>query len=519
MRGVDLLARALRPTLGPNPRLVAMQGMRNDTPPFLYDNAAKIAYEVKSLADPDTDVGAMLLRHAVWRVHEQVGDGTATTAVLLQSLLRAALPYLESGGNAVRLRQGLERATELAIGALRRMAVPIEGRETITRVANALCPDQDLAQMLAEILEIVGTDGYVQVELGQGRELYREYVEGAFWKGGWVSPVFTTDQERRRASLVNPAVLLTDHALRDPSDLLPVLETAHAAGLSTLFIVCRYVADPVLGLLAVNRQSKTLDSLVVLAPGFGSDEAANLEDLSALSGARVIWQASGESLGRIATEDLGRAREAWATSEYFGIVGGRGDSHALRAHIASVRAALRGEGDHPKRDALRRRLGRLIGGVAKLRIGAPTASELEYRRSLAERTVLVLRQAMSGGALPGAGSALLACQSAVAAAKTYDQDEAMAFKVLHRALEEPLRTIASNAGLEPSTVVEQTRGTKPGWGLDARTGRVIDLLSAGIVDPLPVVEAALRAAVSGASMVLTTDAVVHAPLRPVMVEP
>nr|MDA8216781.1 hypothetical protein [Dehalococcoidales bacterium] len=264
---------------------------------------------------------------------------------------------------------------------------------------------------------------------------------------------------------------------------------------------------------------KTLDSLAVLAPGFAADEAANLEDLGALSGARVIWQASGESIGRIAAEELGRAREAWATGEYFGIVGGRGDPRALRAHIASVRAALRGERDHLKRDALRRRLGRLVGGVAKLRVGAATASELEYRRSLAERTVHVLRDAMSGGALPGAGSALLACQPAVAAAETHDEDEAMAFKVLHRALEEPLRTIAHNVGLEPCTAVERARAAGPGWGLDARSGQIVELVPSGIVDPAPVVEAALRAAVSGATMALTIDVLVHRRLRPTMVEP
>jgi chaperonin GroEL len=407
------------------------------------------------------------------------------------------------------MRRGLERGVEAASQALRAMAVPVAGRAAIERTALALCPDQELARLLAEIFEIVGIEGYIQVESGQGRGLHREYVEGAFWKGSWASPVFISDPERRRSTLGDPAVLLTDNSLQRPEELLPALETVLAAGYRSLLIVCRYIADPVVGLLAVNRQSKTLDSLAVLAPGFGTDEADNLEDLAALTGARVMSAAAGDIVARLRPEDLGQAREGWASADYFGIVGGRGDPRALRAHIGAVRTALKQEQDERKRDLLRRRLGRLIGGVAKLRLGASTEVELEHRRAVAERTIVALRETLSGGILPGAGGAFLACQAAVAATPLAGADEAVALQVLVKALEAPIRTIAENAGLEPSHAVARSRAAGPGWGPDVRTGEIVELIPAGIVDPAAVVEAALRGAVSGAAMALTTDVLVH----------
>jgi chaperonin GroEL len=511
MRGADQLANVLRPTLGPIPRLVALARYAPGDPPELLDDGATIARRIIQLPNRDEDMGAMLLRHILWRMHETVGDGTVTTAVLFQAGVQESYRYVAAGFNPMRIRHGLQQAVDIAIDHLRKMARPLEGEEAISRVAQALCQDEELASLLGEIFDIVGSDGYVQVEAGQKRVLEREYVEGGYWKNGWLSARFMTDPESQVVELAEPAILISDIEINTASQLVPILEKVVRAGFKSFLVIGRDVKDSALGLLIHNANRKVISTLAVRAPGFGPERKPILRDIAALTGGTPLDEQVGASIERAELTDLGRARRAWANKSRFGLAGGHGDPILLRKHIAEVRTALAGEEDPFEQDRLRRRLGMLLGGVAVLRVGASTKSEVEFCKARAERTVVAVRSALQGGVVPGGGSAYLACQAAVRNAVQQVSDDAVraGFALLERALEEPLRAIATNGGYAPSTVVARVGASTDGIGFDARTGQLCDLWTTGILDAEHTLETALQVAMSGVAMVLTTDVLVH----------
>ncbi|MCC7352968.1 MAG: chaperonin GroEL [Anaerolineae bacterium] len=508
-RGVDKLANLIRPTLGPLPRWVALErtASRKD-PPELLDDGATIARRFLALPDANESTGAMLLRHTVWRVYEKVGDGSATTAVLFQAIVREAARYVAAGYNAQRLRVGIDQGLAAVHKSLQQMAKPLEGEEQIAKAALALCQDPELARLLGEAYDIVGPDGYVQVNTHNRRGLDREYVEGIYWDASWFTPYFITDEVRQIVELDDPAVLVSDLEITKPEQILPIMEKVTKAGIKALAIIASNVSGDVLGLLVANQRAKVLGALAVKTPSYGADRIGIMADMAAITGGRVILDVAKERLEDATLEDLGRARRAWATGQYFGLMGGRGDPVALRQHIANVRVEIEKTADAREKDQVRKRLSKLMGGIGTIRVGGATEAEMNARKEVAERAAGALRTALQGGIVAGGGAALLACQEALAQ-MPLDGEEGYGVRILSRALEEPMRAIATNAGYEPAPIIARVRESPPGWGFDVRTGQIVDMLGAGIFDSLRILEAALDYAVSGAGVTFTTDVVVR----------
>ncbi len=509
-RGINLLADLVRPTLGPVPRYVAVEKSNRMRSPDLLDEGGTIARRTIQLPDPYADMGCMLLRHMLWKVHRTVGDGTATAAVLMQSIVNQAAPCLAAGVQAMSLRRSLERGLSAALDSLGRQANPVESPARIAQVAEAICHDPELAAMLGEIFDIVGPDGYVQVRKGQTLGLDRQYVEGVHWSEGFFSAHFVTDPRKQEARLENPVILISDLRLSAAEQVTPLLEQVTQSHRKSLMIVAQELSGSALGLLVANHQAKKVHLLAVKAPSFGDHQAGILEDLALLTGGRVVTGAAGERLEDVSLADLGGARLAWANTSSFGVMGGQGDPVKLRRRIAQIRAEIATTEEPGKRTKLRERLGRLLGGIAILWVGAATKSELEARKTRAERAVMATRLALADGVAPGGGIAYLNCQSALEDLRARsDEGERTGIRILARALEEPLRVIAHNGGYDPSAVAARVKAQPAGWGFDARTGALVDMWAEGILDPIQVLRVALETAVSGAIMALTTDVLVH----------
>ena len=519
--GVNLIAAMVRPTLGPFPRAVAVsRAMRTDAPEIL-DDGAVIARRMIALGNRSQDVGAMLIRNAMWQMREQAGDGATTMAVMLQSVLAQSIHAVSAGEcDAMQLKRALDRSLECVLTALRQQARPLHGRESIARVAQTVCPDPELAQMLGEVLDIVGAEGTVNVEEYPRPGLEREYVEGTYWSAsGLCSPLMATDLLQRRAVLDDTYILISDISVQNAEQLVPLLDQIVHAKIPNLVLIALNFSEQTLGLLLHNQHAGRLNVFAVRAPKYeASEQASILQDIALLTGGHFVQSAAGETLERVQLSDLGRARRAWATDEYFGIVGGKGDGRAVRKQIAELRARL-SRADNANKEALYKRLGHLTGGVAILRVGAATAVECKSRKELAERAVRALRNTVDAGVVPGGGAALLKCQSALMQDCPNDNTFQVANRILHRALEEPLRVIAFNAGFSADRVISLVGNCSNGGGFDVRTGELTDMHKAGIVDPARVLEHALHVAVSCAGVALTTDVIVHRKRPPESTDP
>jgi chaperonin GroEL len=512
-RGVNQLVNAVRPTLGPFPRVVAVENTFRHKTPELLDNAGVITRRIIELPDRGADVGAMLLRHMLWRVHEEAGDGTATAAIFFQAIYNRGLQYLAAGGDGLQLRRQLERGMEAILAELDRQTLPIQGQAQLTALAESLCFDEPLARILGEALAIAGEHGLVEIRTGHGQTVERQYTEGAYWQGGALAQQLLTDQTRLRADLADVAVLISDLELDDPRQLMPLLTAAMQRGIGSVLITAASIADPIMAmLLAASRDPERFRAVAVKTPGVGLVEQAEaMEDLALLTGGRRLLKAAGDSLRGITLDDLGRARRAWCDRKYMGVISGRGDPRALRRQLAALKAGLEQTDDQLRRSALRQRIGRLSGGSATVLIGGATESEIALREERARRTAELLRAALREGVVPGGGVALLACRAGLRErlAASADLDEQVACRILLRALEEPLRVIASNAGHEPADVLARLQGAAPGVGLDARSGLVVNMADAGIYDVAAALKVAIRAAISGAATALTVDTIVH----------
>jgi chaperonin GroEL len=507
-RGIDRLANLIRPTLGPTPRCVAIESTSPGTAPEILDDAATILRRIVQLPDPYVDMGAMIIRHTLWRTSTLIGDGTATTGVLLQALVHSGARYIRAGGDATAFRRGLATAAATVILALREMATPLEDQAEIERAALAICHDHDMARLLGEMFDIVGKDGHVLVETHPILGYERMYVEGAHWYEGLVSPYFITDVTRQEARLDNAAVFISNLRLTTADQLVPLLQMLAETKRPGALIIAREVSNSALSLLVTNHQAKRLQLMAVKPPSYGDNQAAILRDLAVLTGGRVLLDEAGDRAQRVRPEDLGSARHAWATTRAFGIRGGEGDARHLRQHIQATRAQLRDATDDAARKQIQERLGRLVGGVAILQVGGTTNRQQEARKATAERAVTTLRHALAGGVVPGGGSAYVHAQRALDGLDL-PEGEQVAVKALREALEEPLKTIVRNAGHDAAPIVRRVKDSSPTTGFDASAGVLADMVEAGIVDPLEVVETALKTAASGAAMVLTTDVLIH----------
>ncbi len=510
--GIHKVVAAVRPTLGPRSRGVVLKSYTHPDIPEYLDDAGLIARRIIELADRDEDIGAMLVRKAIWTVRENAGDGAALTAVLFESIYDEGLKYIASGGSAARLRTCLVRTMDVILDELTGVTTPIRGRKKLTQFAYGVCQDRELAQFLGEIFDIIGEWGQLDVRKGSGRELEREYVEGMYWESKPFSRDMLTAPDLLRVDLENPAILITNLAIEDPHQLVPLLSMVKQAGIRSLLMTAQKMSDAAIGLLRANNIPDQLQIVAVEAPfGFTPKQQGMMEDLAMLTGGRPIVEASGEGLGHLKPEDLGRVRKAWADRAFFGIVGGRGDPRAVRRHLAELRGAFARAKDPDARQAWRERIGRLTGGSATLWVGAMTEPEINLRKDLAERTAEALRGARREGVLPGGGVALLGCRPVLRRGQTAstDPDEKAAYSILLRASEEPARTIIANAGWDAAEVMAAINRAGPGSGFDVEAGEVVDMVQAGILDSAGVMRLAVISAVTTAALTLSLGAVVH----------
>lgn len=514
-RGMDKIVEAIRPTLGPLPRIVAIDGIVSGKPPEILDDGGVIARRIIQLPNRDEDMGAMYIRHVLWRLHEKVGDGTATAAVVFKSVYNQGVTYITSGGNAQQLRRYLEKGLQVILGELERMAMPVEGQDRLAQIAESICYDPPLAKMMGEIFDIIGEYGRLEIRSGRGRELEREYVEGMYWDGGILSRQMITDQARLRTELEDAAILLSDLEIEDPRVLMPVIKRTIESKTRSLLILANKLSDLTIASLVRISQNDPdkLRIIAAKAPGASSDtRPAALEDLAILTGGRPFVRAAGYTqFDRIEFKDLGRARRVWADRHHFGIIGGKGDPRALREHLARLRNVFEQAEDQETRKKLRERIGKLMGGSATLWIGGLTEMEIKARKAVAERTADALRGTMMEGILPGGGVALLSCRPALQKMleQSSDPDERAAYRILIRALEEPTRTILSNAGYDASEVMAEIKMAGPGYGFDVRSGKVVDVIQAGIFDAANVQKQAMHSAIASAALALTVDVLVQ----------
>jgi chaperonin GroEL len=511
--GINLVAQAIRPTLGPYPRLVLNEKPQHVDQPEFLDDGAVIARRIIQVKPRGTDIGAMLLRSAAWKMHEDVGDGAATMAVLYQSIYNLGVSFITRVGcNPMLLRKGFEKGLETTQDTLRKLSTPISGKENITRLALGMTQgDREMAGMLGEIFDIVGPDGLIVVEKGNRSGIEREYIEGTYWHiSGWYSRLFITDPANKQAVYEDTALLISDLSIKEPEMLIPVLEKCVKAGIKKLVIVAGDLSDAVIGLLEQNRKARTIEVMVVRTPRLGETQrVANMEDIAVLTGARPFYSASKSNLDDFSVEDLGYARRAWATESLFGIFGGKGDIRQVRQRIVYLRAQARMAEQDAEKQLLQDRLGRLSGGTAILRVGGFTETEMKHREEVARRAITGLRLALQEGVVPGGGAALLACQAALLELEAETTDEAYAYRILARALEEPMRVIAENAGFSADVILDRVQSSPAGYGLDVRQEKILDMKTAGILDSTRVLNKALEVAVSGAALALTTDVIVH----------
>lgn len=516
-QGINKIANAIRPTLGPNPRVVAIDRILDDRMPELLDNGGIIARRIIQLPGKSEDVGAMFLRDVLWRLHDQVGDGTATAAVLFQFIYNQGVRYLTSGGNAMRLRAALEKGMGVIINQLTEMTVHLKGQEPLAQIAKTLCYDPPLAKMFGEIFDIIGEHGRLEIREGRSRELEREYVEGMYWERGLMSREMIADHQRARTEFENAAILISDLEIKEPQQLFPALELALRAQIKSLLIVADKLSDSAIGFLLANKKPDRFQVIAVNTPEYGKiDQAGALEDLAMLTGGKAFLKITGDTFNNIKTEDFGHARRAWADTRNFGIIGGKGNPRALRQHIARLRAAYNNTDDLVIRERLLKRIGKLLGGSATLWVGGATEMDIKERVEIAKRTAAAMRGAMAEGVVPGGGVALLACRPALQDMlnQAADTDERAAYGILIDALAEPLRTIVSNAGYDDRDVMAEIRPAGPGYGFDVKTGQVVNMMDAGIYDTATVQKAAVHAAVASAALALTIDILVHRTEQP-----
>jgi chaperonin GroEL len=530
--GVDQMANVLRVTLGPMARAVVMAPIISSRTPELLTDSATIARRIIELPDPYVNMGAMLIRHMAWRMREKVGNGAATAAVIAQALLHEANYQASAGANVMMLKRGIERGLDLAYAELKAQAKPMETPEQIEAMAIAAAAgDVEIGRYVAEMLEIIGTDGVILVEDHAGRKTDREYVEGLQWDSGYVSAYFCTDLDRMDAVVENPVILSTDVNVETVDQILPIMEQIMARkdelGVGGFVLIANEISGPALAVLVANTEKKSLPCLGIKAPGAGDRRVRILEDVAVLTGGRMIAEDAGDRMEEAKLSDLGRARRVWANRDFFSIVGGRGEQSAIRQRIQEIKKLLpTADGDY-ERDKMRERMGKLQGGVGVLKVGAPSEREREIKKQRGEEAVAAARAAAEEGVVAGGGAAYISCIPALEAlarslsedGTTESKDEALGVRVLIRALQAPTEWIVRNASHDHRPILARLRQSPPGYGFDAVRGEILDMSEAGILDPLKVIRTALETGASTGMMALTTDALVLTAKRDPAINP
>ena len=507
--GINIIADAIRPTLGPLPRAVAVANVQANKPPELLDNGAAIARRIFQLPDRTEDVGAMILRHTLWQVHEAAGDATATAALLFQAIYTGGRRFITAGGDAMQLRDALQDQAHDIVACLDALSVPVRDKAQLIHVAESICGEKALSRALGEAFDLMGAHGQLDIRSAYGRDIGWQYVDGAYWERGIETTGMLAGEEFGRAVAADAAVLISDLKLDEPRALLPLVVGVMRAGHRGLLLIADSFSDEVKTFLLANQDTRKFAVIPVRTPFTTPDEQLEaMRDIALLTGGKPIVSASGQSLSSLNLADLGKARQVYASRSLFGFSSGGADPMALRHEAGRLMSRIDSAPDAETRQKLQARLGKLLGGSVTLHTGGATESEIEYRRDLAKRSAQVLRDALRDGIVPGAGTALLLCRKCL-----LDDGDSLAQRaashILREALVMPTRVIADNAGNEGGAIVAQLLQQDAPHCFDARSGKLLPVNEAGIYDVSSALKCALLAAVSGAGQALTIEAVVH----------
>lgn len=503
LRGVDALANAVKVTLGPKGRNVVLE--KKFGSPLITNDGVTIAKEIE-LEDAFENMGAQLVKEVATKTNDVAGDGTTTATVLAQALIREGLKNVTAGASPIGLRKGIDKAVKAAVAELQKISKPIENKQSIAQVAAISAADEEVGQLIAEAMEKVGKDGVITVEESRGFLTELEVVEGMQFDRGYISPYMITDTDKMEAVLDNPYILITDKKISSTQEILPLLEKIVQQA-RPLVIIAEDIEGEAQAMLIVNKLRGTFNAVAVKAPGFGDRREAMLQDIAALTGGQVITEKLGLDLKSATVDQLGNARQVRVTKENTTIVDGSGAKEDIQARVSQIRAQLEETTSEFDKEKLQERLAKLSGGVAVVKVGAATETELKERKLRIEDALNATRAAVEEGIVSGGGTALVNVYGAVAAVEATG-DEKTGVNIVLRSLEEPIRTIAANAGQEGSVIVERLKKEAIGVGYNAATDEWVNMIEAGIVDPAKVTRSALQHAASVAGLFLTTEAVI-----------
>ncbi len=506
--GVDTLANAVKTTLGPKGRNVALD--KKFGAPTVTHDGVTVAKEIE-LDNHFANMGAQLLKEAATKTNDVAGDGTTTATVLAQAIVNEGMRNVAAGANAMLLKQGIDLATEAIVARIKELSTEVQGKDEIAQVASISAADKEIGSLIAEVMEKVGKDGVITVEESRGLEFETEYTEGMQIDRGYISPYFVTNTERMEAELEDPFILITDKKISSIQDILPVLEKV-AGARAPFVIISEDVDGEALATLVVNKLRGTINCLAVKAPGFGDRRKEMLRDIAILTGGQVISEEIGRKLDSAGLEDLGRARRVVASKDDTTFIEGHGDEAAIKGRVEQIRAQIETTTSDFDREKLQERLAKLSGGVAVIKVGAATETELKEKKHRVEDALSATRAAVEEGIVPGGGVTLINVVSAVEAVQA-EGDIKTGVNILRRALEEPLRGIAGNAGRDGAVVIEMVRRAQQeqgntNVGYDVISEQYVDMVQAGIIDPAKVTRSAVENAGSIAGMILTTEALI-----------
>jgi chaperonin GroEL len=502
--GVDAVANAVKVTLGPKGRYVVID--KRFGAPTITNDGVTIAREI-DVEDPFENQGAQLVKEVATATNDVAGDGTTTATVLAQAIVRQGLKNVTAGAQPLALKRGIEYAVDEIVTGIGKQSKEVTGKDQIARVATISAGDEDIGDVIADAIEKVGKDGVVNVEEGQTFGMDLEFTEGMQFDKGYISPYMVTDQDRMEAVLDDAYVLIANQKIGSVRDVLPVLEQVMQSG-KALLIIAEDVEGEALATLVVNKLRGTFTGVAVKAPGFGDRRKRMLEDIAILTGGEVITEEMGLKLENTQISQLGHARRIVVSKDTTTIVDGAGDSDAIKGRVNQIKAEVENTDSDFDREKLQERLAKLSGGVAVVKVGAATETEMKEKKHRVEDALQATRAALEEGIVPGGGVALLQASKNVDPAKRDDEDERTGVKIVLRAVEEPLRQIAENSGLEGSVVVADVAKAKAGFGLNAATGEIVDLVAAGVIDPAMVTRSALQNAASIAKNILITEAII-----------
>jgi len=503
-QGVDKLANAVKVTLGPKGRNVVLD--KGFGAPTITNDGVSIAKEIE-LEDKFENIGAEIVKEVATKTNDIAGDGTTTATLLAQAIINEGLKNVTAGTNPLAIKRGIEKGIKAVVEALRKLSKPVSGKEEIAQVATISAEDPEMGNLIAEVMQEVGKDGVITVEESQTFGLSKEIVEGMQFDRGYISPYMITNPERMEAEYEEPYILITDRKISSLNEILPLLEKLAQAGKKELVIIAEDVEGEALATLVVNKLRGTFNTLAVKAPGFGDRRKEMLQDIAIVTGGQVISEEVGLKLENTEIRMLGRARRVVATKETTTIIDGKGKKADIEARIAQIKKELETTDSEFDKEKLQERLAKLAGGVAVIKVGAATEVEMKAKKDKIEDALSATRAAIEEGIVPGGGVALIRAMEALNDVKATGEEK-IGVKILKRALEEPLRQIAENAGKDGSVVVAKVKEKSGNWGYNAAKDEYVDMIEAGIIDPTKVTRSALQNAASAAAMLLTTEAVV-----------